>query len=189
MYLETYYLILFWNFQSCLCTFLHHEFGIVVWRIFSCNPVFHFGSFIGLMVWCICTTDFCWGIFWFPETFHWTSGSDQSDSEANPGTKYLYPTYSWNCHGRCLAFWMYIYSIIFCFEFNLVITNLLYVWIFVFGICHFDYYLLRDNHFALLFSSLCWSKYHLYLYQRFDDLDLQDQTMIMFGKFHFIFEE
>ena len=162
-------IILSWTFQNRLCTFLHHEFGIVVWSFFSCYPIFHFGSLVGLMVRCICAFDLCWGLFRIPETFHWTSGSDQSDPKANPRTKYLHPTYSWHCHGRCLAFWMYIYSIILCFEFDLVITNLLYVRIFVFGICHFDYYLFRDNHFALLFSSLCWSKYTTYNHFQIND--------------------
>ena len=86
--------------------------------------------------------------------------AQRHNTPPNSGTKYLYPAHSWNCHGRSFAFWLHFHSVIFRSQLYLVISDLLHVWISIFGICHSYHYLLGDNNIALLFPPMCRGKFY-----------------------------
>ena len=140
------------------CSFFRHELGPVVRGVVGRDPLLHPGGLAGLVVLRVRAPHVRGRVFRFPEARDRTSGSDQSNTPANSRTKYLHATYPRYCDGWCIAFWMYFYPTLLCFEFNLELSDLLHVRIFVPGVCHFDYYLLGDDDFVVLLSSVCRGK-------------------------------
>lgn len=83
------------------------------------------------------------------------SCSNESNSTANTRSINLHPSSSRILYGRSFTIWLHLYSAIFYTEFNLVITTyLLHVWVFVLGVFNSCNYLLRNNNFAVLLSSV-----------------------------------
>ena len=127
---------------------------IQVWRLICCHPFSHSGGLISLMVLCLSPPDLRRGLFRVPQEGHWAPREDQSDPPADPRTKYLYTTHPRDRHGRGSTLWVYFHSAVFCLELNLVVPDLLHVWISLFGLCHSDHYLLRDYHLIMLFPPM-----------------------------------
>ena len=155
-----------------------YSFLFQVWRFISSYTFFHSCGLISLMVLCVSSLDLRWSLFRFSQTSNRTSSSNKSNSAPNSWAKCLYTTHSWNCHGRSFTFWLHFHSVIFRSQLYLVISDLLHVWISIFGICHSYHYLLGDNNIALLFPPMCRGKFHNLLLTMSMALEILDITFL-----------
>ena len=81
------------------------------------------------------------------------------NSKRNSSSFDLHSTVFWFYGRRNISVWMHFYPVFLHFEFNLVSSNLLFIWISVHSYFGLGYHVLWDDCAVVLFSSLCWGEW------------------------------